>query len=80
MKMKTRPLEMAVCYSDGTWQAEFFVDVPADTAENDLESVGAATLQGLWDKAFALSPRPLEAPEVTHIFLYNSIDDEAENE
>jgi hypothetical protein len=33
-----------VCWGSGTWEAEYFVEIPADTPEADIEAVAAAVM------------------------------------
>lgn len=63
-KAKTREVEMAVCFGNGTWEACQFVTIPADTSDDQIEAVARtallANIKG----------------DVAGCFLYNSQDDE----
>ena len=77
--MKTRTVELAIARDDGKWDAEMFVQIPANTPDKEVEQTAVAELQGLWAQAFSLAPRPKDAPDVVHIWLYNSMEDDGEN-
>ncbi len=66
--MKTRQVEMAVCFDNGTWQACQFVDIPADTPDEKVEDVARQALLA-----------NIEG-DVAGCWLYNSQDDEADED
>lgn len=41
--MPVKTIEMFCCYSDGTWQNEHFVQIPADTPKSEIESLAIDT-------------------------------------
>jgi hypothetical protein len=65
--MKTRPLEMAAAFNNGTWRPCIFIDVPADTLDDKLEEVGTEIVNA--------QPR-VEGLEIVHVWVYNSQEDE----
>lgn len=78
--MKQRTVEMAIAYSDGTWRAEYFVNIPFETPEEQVEEVARKELLGLIEAGMESITKKREGPEITGCFLYNSMDDEGFDE
>lgn len=73
---------MAVCYTDGTWRAEFFVEIddPGGCDNERLELLGIEVLKEKFNSdgtnpiVLEWKPPPV-CPGIAHIWLYNSMDD-----
>jgi hypothetical protein len=67
---KTRPLEMAVARTDGSWYAGVIIDIPDDTPEEKIEEVA---------REITLKEEYLRVDggiaTVAHIWVYNSLED-----
>ena len=89
-----RTLEMAICYSDGTWQAEHFVEVDdpgeyrtwpdccgAQDEGERLEKLGEEALQAQWDAVphGGQNVDGVVGPAVVAVWLYH-YEDEVEEE
>lgn len=82
-----RIVEMAVCYTDGTWRAGFFAEIDDDpgcdcTTVECMERNNLARLEALGQKRITEqlsihSKSKSAGPDIAHIWLYNSSMDDA---
>jgi hypothetical protein len=66
-------VEMMVCWGSGTWEAEYFVEIPADTPEDQIEAVAAAVMLERLERRDAAG-QLTDSVAAVHLYSYSGDD------
>jgi len=62
---KTRSLEVAIALADYTWYDGVYIEIPADTPKNQIETVA---------REVTLAHPALMGENVSHVWVYNLLE------